>query len=214
MHSEHWQRVEQIYQLAVEQPVGARAAFLASACGGDKDLLREVEALLAQEDAATVGTTAWIPAKLTTGRLEAGGQVGPYKLEAPIGAGGMGEVFRAVDTRLRRSVAIKFLLGAGASNPVHRRRFLQEARAASALNHPNIVVIYDIASQDGVDFLEEPLAEQLFLPEISILASLCASSACSWRTKSVKPKPSRSCASSWKYIKRRGREGTRTLRQP
>jgi len=153
MHSEHWQRVEQIYQLAVEQPVGARAAFLASACGGDKDLLREVEALLAQEDAATVGTTAWIPAKLTTGRLEAGGQVGPYKLEAPIGAGGMGEVFRAVDTRLRRSVAIKFLLGAGASNPVHRRRFLQEARAASALNHPNIVVIYDIASQDGVDFL-------------------------------------------------------------
>jgi eukaryotic-like serine/threonine-protein kinase len=85
--------------------------------------------------------------------LQAGAQVGPYKLEALIGAGGMGQVFRAIDTRLRRTVAIKFLLGRDMADPAHRRRFLQEARAASALNHPNIVVIYDISQQDGIDFL-------------------------------------------------------------
>ena len=156
MRSEHWQRVEQIYQAALEQPASQRQAFLASACSGDSELLGEVESLLAQEGAPTGGMTAWGhtgTATATAMQLEAGGQVGPYKLEAAIGAGGMGEVFRAVDTRLRRTVAIKFLLGEGAANPVHRRRFLQEARAASALNHPNIVVIYDIANQDGIDFL-------------------------------------------------------------
>jgi eukaryotic-like serine/threonine-protein kinase len=85
--------------------------------------------------------------------LHPGVQVGPYKLEASLGAGGMGEVFRAADTRLRRTVAIKFLLGQKLADPAERRRFLREARAASALNHPHIVVIYDISSHDGIDFL-------------------------------------------------------------
>src|SRR5215470_12401430 len=82
-----------------------------------------------------------------------GDSVGPYTLEALIGAGGMGRVFRAVDTRLHRTVAIKVMLASDAATSANRRRFLQEARAASALNHPNITAIHDISSQAGIDFL-------------------------------------------------------------
>ena len=82
-----------------------------------------------------------------------GDSVGPYTLEALIGAGGMGRVFRAVDTRLHRTVAIKVMLASDDATTENRRRFLQEARAASALNHPNITAIHDISSQDGIDFL-------------------------------------------------------------
>src|SRR6266545_3766620 len=82
-----------------------------------------------------------------------GSQLGPYKIEAPIGAGGMGEVFRAHDTRLRRTVAIKVLPRERVADPERKRRFLQEARAASALNHPNIVTLHDIADDSGVDYL-------------------------------------------------------------
>jgi eukaryotic-like serine/threonine-protein kinase len=159
MLPERWRKVERLYRDILGQPPDQRAKFLADACGGDLDLLREVESLLAQEDSPTTGLTdrsAWeasVYADAPRIQLHAGAQIGPYKLEAPIGAGGMGQVFRALDTRLRRTVAIKFLLGRDIADPAHRRRFLQEARAASALNHPNIVVIYDIAQQDGVDFL-------------------------------------------------------------
>src|SRR5437870_12460923 len=82
-----------------------------------------------------------------------GSQLGPYKIEAPIGAGGMGEVFRAHDTRLRRTVAIKVLPRERVADPERKRRFLQEARAASALNHPHIVSLYDVGSEGGTDFL-------------------------------------------------------------
>ena len=85
--------------------------------------------------------------------LTAGTRIGPYEIVARLGAGGMGEVYRARDTRLDRDVAIKALLGDSASDPVIRRRFLQEARAASALSHPNIVVLHDIVNHDGSDFL-------------------------------------------------------------
>jgi serine/threonine protein kinase/tetratricopeptide (TPR) repeat protein len=160
MLPERWRQIERLYHAAWNQSPSQRANFLAEACGGDEELLREVESLLAQEGSLpTIGLTdrsAWEAtaniAALTM-QLQAGAQVGPYKLQAPIGAGGMGQVFRAVDTRLRRTVAIKFLLGRDMADPAHRRRFLQEARAASALNHPNIVVIYDISQQDGIDFL-------------------------------------------------------------
>jgi serine/threonine protein kinase/tetratricopeptide (TPR) repeat protein len=80
-------------------------------------------------------------------------QLGPYKIEALIGAGGMGQVFRATDTRLHRTVAIKILPHDKVAAPERKRRFLQEARAASALNHPNIITLYDIANDSGVDYL-------------------------------------------------------------
>src|SRR5262249_41041283 len=85
--------------------------------------------------------------------LKQGDHLGPYKIDAVIGAGGMGEVFRATDTRLHRTVAIKVLPRTAATDPERKLRFLQEARAASALNHPNIVTLHDIASDNGVDYL-------------------------------------------------------------
>src|SRR4051812_18955983 len=82
-----------------------------------------------------------------------GAQLGPYKLEAKLGAGGMGEVFRAMDTRLHRTVAIKILRQDKVADTERKRRFLQEAHAVSALNHPNIVTLHDIANDRGIDYL-------------------------------------------------------------
>jgi len=86
-------------------------------------------------------------------RLSAGARLGPYEILSAIGAGGMGEVYKARDTRLDRSVAIKVLPEGAAADPERRRRFEQEARAVSALNHPHICVLHDIGSEGGVDYL-------------------------------------------------------------
>jgi len=85
--------------------------------------------------------------------LAAGVKLGPYEIVAPIGAGGMGEVYRARDTRLGRTVAIKVLPAHIAREEDRRQRFEREARAVSSLNHPHICVLHDIGRQDSVDFL-------------------------------------------------------------
>jgi eukaryotic-like serine/threonine-protein kinase len=91
--------------------------------------------------------------------LSAGERLGPYEILAPLGAGGMGEVYRAHDTRLKREVALKILPEALAHDPVRRQRFEQEARAVAALNHPNIVAIYDIGSENGVLYIVTELVD-------------------------------------------------------
>ena len=139
MNPDRWQQIEALYRAARDPQ--KRTAVLA---GADPELRREVEALLARE--ATGSTQTIVDAA-------AGTQLGPYKIEAPIGAGGMGEVFRATDTRLHRTVAIKILPRDKVADADRQKRFLQEARAASALNHPNIVTLYDIASDNGIDYL-------------------------------------------------------------
>jgi len=85
--------------------------------------------------------------------LTVGSRLGPYEIVSPLGAGGMGEVFRGRDTRLDRSVAIKVLPFDLASNPQLRQRFEREAKTISQLNHPNICVLYDVGHEDGTDFL-------------------------------------------------------------
>src|SRR5579864_707123 len=80
-------------------------------------------------------------------------RLGPYEIVSAIGAGGMGEVYRARDTRLNRGVAIKVLRSDKIADAERKHRFMQEAQAASALNHPNIITIYDIGSSNGVDFI-------------------------------------------------------------
>src|SRR5206468_8967457 len=104
-----------------------------------------------------------LPPKST--QLAAGRRLGPYEIVAPIGAGGMGEVYRARDTRLHREVALKILPRALVADPARRERFVQEARAASALEHPHIAVIHEIGDADGVTFIAmelvrgEPLSD-------------------------------------------------------
>ena len=99
--------------------------------------------------------------------IEAGTRLGPYEITAPIGAGGMGEVYKAKDTRLDRTVAIKVLPEHLAESPERKARFEREARAISQLNHPHICTLYDVGEQDGVDFIVmeyiegETLAERL-----------------------------------------------------
>src|SRR5436305_15025438 len=85
--------------------------------------------------------------------ISAGTRLGPYEILSPIGAGGMGEVYKARDTRLERTVAIKVLPAKLSAHPEARQRFEREARAVSSLNHPQICALYDIGQQDGVDYL-------------------------------------------------------------
>src|ERR1700693_2398686 len=91
--------------------------------------------------------------------LTSGTKLGPYEIQSPLGPGGMGEVYRARDTRLERSVAIKILPSHLSSNPEAKQRFEREARAISSLNHPNICTLHDVGHQDGVDFLVMELLE-------------------------------------------------------
>ena len=91
--------------------------------------------------------------------LAAGTRLGPYEILAPLGAGGMGEVYRARDTRLGREVAVKVLPASFSTDPDRLRRFEQEARAAGALNHPNIVAVYDIGQHDGAPYVVSELLE-------------------------------------------------------
>src|SRR5271155_1287920 len=113
--------------------------------------------------------------------LSAGTKLGPYQIESPLGEGGMGEVYRALDLRLDRAVAIKVLASHLSSSPELKQRMEREARAISALNHPQICHLYDIGSQDGTDYLVmeflegETLAERLRkgglpLPEVLKIA--------------------------------------------
>src|SRR5438105_2389527 len=107
-----------------------------------------------------------------------GRTIGHYKVEAKLGEGGMGVVYRALDTRLQRSAAIKVLTAEGIASPERKKRFMQEARAASALNHPNIVHIYDIDRIDDTDFIAmeyvagQTLAEKIGRKGLSLAETL------------------------------------------
>src|SRR6201987_3913959 len=85
--------------------------------------------------------------------LTSGTKLGPYEIQAPLGAGGMGEVYRAKDTRLERTVAIKILPVHLSADPVRKQRFEREAKTITSLNHPHICVLYDVGHQDGTDYL-------------------------------------------------------------
>ena len=85
--------------------------------------------------------------------LSSGTKLGPYEIIAPLGAGGMGEVYRARDTRLERTVAIKILPQQLSSDPARKQRFEREAKTISSLNHPHICVLHDVGHQDGIDYL-------------------------------------------------------------
>jgi Tol biopolymer transport system component len=161
MSPERFQKIEEIYHAARELEPSRRSAFLARACSGDEELRRELEELLAQ-DPARDGMFARPAAGLLNDSavdLAAGAHLGPYEILAPLGGGGQGEVYRARDTRLGRTVALKVLPAQFAADPDRVRRFEREGRAAAALNHPNIVVLYEAGSGDGVYYLATELLD-------------------------------------------------------
>ena len=161
MDFSRWKQIEDLYHAALDRETGERPGFLGEACAGDADLRHEVESLLAQQSSkqnaldrpAWEGALGFSSAYPTVTVLAPGTRLGPYKIEGLLGKGGMGEVFRAVDTRLRRSVAIKILPRDNVADPKRKRRFLQEARAVSSLNHTNIVTLHDIANDGDTDYL-------------------------------------------------------------
>ncbi|HEX9639384.1 MAG TPA: protein kinase [Acidobacteriota bacterium] len=158
MNRERWQQVDRVFAAALERGPEDRGAFLAQACAGDEELRREVESLLAHDPAEgflerpVSGAAARLILE-TTPRLVAGQSVGPYVIEKSIGAGGMGEIYLAHDRRLNRHVALKLLAEHLAEDDQRLGRFRQEAMAASALNHPNILTIYEIGASENWDFI-------------------------------------------------------------
>jgi Tol biopolymer transport system component/tRNA A-37 threonylcarbamoyl transferase component Bud32 len=144
MDADRWRQIEQLYHDALERAPEMRGAFIEGACCEDRDLQREVESLLAQAERA--GSFLETSVLTVTPGLAPGATLGPYQILGLLGAGGMGKVYKARDARLRRVVAIKIL-------NERSSRLEREARAASALNHPNIVTLHDIAHNEGVDYL-------------------------------------------------------------
>jgi eukaryotic-like serine/threonine-protein kinase len=159
MTPERWRRIEDLYRAAMGRVSEERAMFLEDACGEDEGLRRSVESLLEHNEKSgpTLNEpTDQLAAEALDTRVGAhvpGSMVGRYRILGRLGAGGMGEVYRARDTRLHRDVALKFLAPDQLADAEYRRRFLKEARAASALNHPNIVTFYDLLFEDGQDVL-------------------------------------------------------------
>jgi eukaryotic-like serine/threonine-protein kinase len=150
-----------VFAVARALPANLRAAYLTEACGGDEALRHEVESLLASDAHAT--SFLETPAVLLADTLEAksleGQRIGPYQITAWIGAGGMGEVYRARDARLGRDVAIKVLPRVLASDPDRLARFDREARMLASMNHPHIGAIYGVEQSDGVPTLILELVE-------------------------------------------------------
>src|SRR5262245_18334369 len=159
MELDRWEQIERLYHAALERGPDARERFLDEACAGDEDLRREVAGLLACDipsDSFIQSPAIEIAARAMAGEpliesstdqmrsLIAVSQIGVYRLLEPLGRGGMGEVHLALDTRLGRKVAVKLLPAAFTTDAGRVRRFEREARAASALNHPNIITIHEI----------------------------------------------------------------------
>ncbi len=159
-----WERIRAVFHAALEQPADARAEFLSTACEGDESIRREVESLLAAhgasdgflESPAVDLDAGGVAARL---QLEAGDRFGNFDVIGSLGAGGMGEVYRARDAQLRREVAIKLLPRALAEDPGRLTRFERESRVLAALNHPHIAAIHSIEHAGGLHALVMELVE-------------------------------------------------------
>jgi serine/threonine protein kinase/Tol biopolymer transport system component len=162
---ERWQRIDALVQTAVELEPDRRAAFLDEACAGDEDLRAHVERLLSYDErtfaliespAAEIAVDLFAAAEPA---LSAGQRLGRYEVLDFVGAGGMGEVYRARDADLGRTVALKLLPPDFTSDDDRVRRFQAEARAASSLNHPNIITVYEIGRDDDKQFIATEFIE-------------------------------------------------------
>ena len=149
-----WARVKTVFQSALDQPDDLRASFVADACAGDGPLRAEVESLLIAHDAAGAFASADALASLTTASLDElsatdpdlvpGSRIGVYTIVGLVGRGSMGQIFKALDSRLGRAVALKVLSPDLAPDPASRARFEREARTIASLNHPHICTLFDV----------------------------------------------------------------------
>jgi serine/threonine protein kinase len=163
MPADQWKKVEELFERASALPSEERTAFLNQACSGDAGLRGEVESLLNLVPSAAsflegspISSIRERPKALA---LTAGSRLGPYEIVALVGAGGMGEVYRARDMRLNREVAIKVLGEAVAADRDRRARFEKEAHAVASLNHPNIVSLFDVGTEGDTLYTVSELIE-------------------------------------------------------
>jgi serine/threonine-protein kinase len=175
MNPERMRQVEELYHRAAALAPSQRADFLAHTCAGDDALREEVESLLSFEKAADSFMEAPAFQKHMMSSADSntaistdlsGRDIGRYKICEKIGAGGMGTVYRALDTRLGRTVALKVLPMEVTADPERRSRFAREAKAASALNHRNIITIFDIDRVDDIDFITMEYVPGLTLQDL------------------------------------------------
>jgi serine/threonine protein kinase/dipeptidyl aminopeptidase/acylaminoacyl peptidase len=175
MKPEDWQQIDELFHSALERTPAERAVFLDEACGGDESLRKPVEALLAAHDEA--GSFIEEPAMEIEARgvadeqrddkaeLAVGESISHYRIISPLGSGGMGDVYLAQDTVLGRKVALKLLPAYFIKDPARLLRFEQEARAASALNHPNIVTTHEIGNDGPFHFIAQEFIDGVTLRE-------------------------------------------------
>lgn len=192
MQPERWQQISGIFKSALAMEPEKRAAYVAAECGADEALRREVEQLIeshrqadqenfidspAVAEAAPLLVSEGSNAEVVRDRLEAGKHLGHYRIIRKLGAGGMGEVYLAEDTRLDRTVALKILPADVAFDKPRMQRFKQEAKLASSLNQPNILTIFEFGDTDSLHFIASEYVDgftlreylrdkQLKLPEI------------------------------------------------
>ncbi|HEY3135129.1 MAG TPA: protein kinase [Blastocatellia bacterium] len=169
MTPERYRQIGELYHAALEVDAAERPAFLARACAGDEELRRDVDSLIVSHEqsedfiaAPALSVAAEMLATRQTDALE-GQMIGRYRVHSLIGAGGMGRVHLAEDTALSRRVALKLLPEHFTNDKNQLQRFHQEARAASALNHPNIVTVYEVGVWQGRDFIATEFVEGVTL---------------------------------------------------
>jgi eukaryotic-like serine/threonine-protein kinase len=171
LHSpERWKQIEDLFHESLALPAESRAGFLEERCGQDADLGKEVAALLDSAgqpmdflEQPVIDAAHELASGAAAHRVSPGQLIDHYEIISFNGAGGMGQVYLAQDTTLKRKVAIKILGPALTSDARELRRFEQEARAASALNHPNILTIYEFGHVDGLHFIASEYVEGLTL---------------------------------------------------
>ena len=172
MADEKWQKVREIFDSALRRKPEERRRFVNEACGDDKILLAEVESLLSSLGSADSFMETPAVAKVAdvieaeTKKLERGKCFGHYEIIQQIGAGGMGEVYLAKDKKLNRQVAVKILNEKFAQHESNLQRFVAEAKAASALNHPNILVVHEIGETDEAHYIVSEFIKGETLREI------------------------------------------------
>ena len=154
MKPDRWYKIEQVFHAALQRKPEDRANFLNQSCAGDSELYDDVKALLSSydnDDSFFEESVSALAAEMFADRV--GETIGPYEVLSQLGSGAMGVVYLAQDAELGRKIALKLLPSQFTNDKDRLRRFQQEARAASALNHPNILTVHEVKQQDGLHYI-------------------------------------------------------------